>query len=84
MKYFLSFLLFSFSLEDCHNNCEQCKEYSDNDDNMKCKTYKDGFYRIYQTSNWVNKSEYPDHFIYEDTLFPCILFNTRCYECDFF
>ena len=51
IKYLLSFLLFSLSIEDCHNNCEECEEYSDNDDDMKCTKCKEGFYRLFQTYN---------------------------------
>ena len=51
---------------------------------MKCLTCKDGLYGIYQTENCVNKTKYPDYFIYEIVIVPCSLFNTRCYECDIF
>ena len=68
--------------EACHENCMECTEYSSDDQNMKCISCKSGFRMISDTQNCVNAKEYPNYFIYLESLFPCSLLGSTCYECD--
>ena len=81
-KFILFFLYFSLSLEDCYKNCEQCTEYSEDEEDMKCTFCKENFDYLYGTSNCVDKNQYPSYFSYRGVLLHCSLFNSKCYECD--
>ena len=75
-------LLFSLSLQACHNNCKECLEYSSDDQNMKCISCKKGFSLLLGTQNCVDKMQYPSYFKFLDYLFPCDLLSDSCYECE--
>ena len=68
--------------EVCHENCQECTDYSSDDQNMKCISRKNGFTMIIDTQNCVNKKEYPSYFLYFDRLVPCSFLDSFCYECD--
>ena len=81
----LIIILFSLSFESCHSNCEHCFMDSNDDENMKCISCKSDFKFIFNTSNCVNASFYPNYYLnkIDSILYPCSLFsNENCYECN--
>ena len=81
-KIVLFFLLFVLSSQACFQNCENCTEYSTDEQNMKCLSCKEGFNMVLDTQNCVDKSEYPKFFTFQGFLCPCSELNEICYECD--
>ena len=84
-KFLLLILLFSFSLEECHSNCQNCIEYSNNNEDMKCTSCASGLYFIFNTSNCDYKYNYVNYYLNEtdNKLYPCsLLVNSNCYECN--
>ena len=84
-KFLLSILLFSLSSEECNLNCQECYEYSDDNDDMKCISCIDGLFFIFNTSNCVYKTHSVNYYLNstDNKLYPCsILENKNCYECN--
>ena len=84
-KFILIIFLFSLSVESCHQNCKECYKNSNDNKNMKCISFKDDFKFIFNTSNCVNASFYPNYYLNktDSVLYPCSLFSKEnCYECD--
>jgi len=78
-KIVLFFLLFVLSSQDCFQNCKECTENSKDEQCLSCK---EGFNMVLDTQNCVDKSEYPQHFIFKGILCPCSELSEICYECD--
>jgi len=77
------------SSQKCHEQCEECFEYSRDNNDMKCKSCKNNnYYLLYNTTNCVNKNLYIDYYKNQTneyiTLYPCSYYdeNSNCYECD--
>ena len=88
--FFLSFFILSLSSEFCHENCEECSEFSENDKDMKCTSCKTNFYFYRTTKNCVDKKDYPYYYISNNSIYTCQNYGANndyteihhCYECD--
>jgi hypothetical protein len=77
------------SSQNCHEKCEECFEYSNDDNDMKCKSCKNkNYYLLYNTTNCVDEGYYIDYYRNTTneytTLYPCSYYNenSNCYECN--
>lgn len=77
------------SSQKCSKQCEECFEYSNDINDMKCKSCKDKYYYLlYNTTNCVNENMYNDYYKNKTneyiTLYPCSYYyeNSNCYECN--
>ena len=85
LKILTIILLFSFSLEDCHKNCETCYDYSNDYEDMKCIKCKENLSLIVNTSNCVDLRTLLNYYLNatDKKLYPCSLFKeSNCYECN--
>ena len=86
MLIFLILNVISFAIfdENCHENCQTCKEFSMDSTNMKCLSCKINFNFLFNTSNCVDKDDYPSYYlnITDQILYPCSNFKSNCYECE--
>ena len=80
---FISFALFD---DNCHEKCQTCKEFSLDSTNMKCLSCKNNLNFLVNTSNCVDKDDYPSYYlnITDQILYPCSNFKSNCYECEQF
>ena len=79
------FKLLSFSFEICHQYCEYCNGEYYNDTNMQCTSCITGRYLIFNTTNCVLATDYPNYYInrWNEVLYPCSSFiGENCYECN--
>ena len=84
----LQLIIISYPL-NCHHNCKECFEYSDDDYDMKCKScISNDYYFLYNTTNCIEEKMYQDYYKNKTneyiTLYPCSLYNenSHCYECN--
>ena len=84
IKFILSFLQIYLSLEYCDQNCEECDTENEFQDEMTCKSCKDGLYFFKNTQICINKIYYPEHFIDNGRSYSCedFFYDQHCYECD--
>ena len=86
MFIFLILNLISLTLfeENCHEKCKTCNGYSLDSTNMKCLSCKINLYFLFNTSNCVDKDDYPSYYlnITDQILYPCSNFQSNCYECE--
>ena len=79
------FKLLSFSFEICHQYCKYCNGEYYNDKNIQCTSCITGRYLIYNTTNCVLATDYPNYYINRtnEVLYPCSSFiGENCYECN--
>ena len=77
--------LICLTFEKCHKNCEECYEFSADDNDMKCISCTEDLFFLFNTSNCVDPGFYPTYYYNytDDSLYPCSLFNeSNCYECE--
>ena len=82
---FLLIFYFSYEGDPCHYSCKKCTEYSDDNNNQKCISCKDGTFFVFNTSNCEDLSEYVNYYLNKTDLilYPCDFLNgSNCYECD--
>ena len=85
LKEILIFIIFKYSLEECHLSCDECYNIEYDVTNMQCKSCQPGLYLLYNTRNCFPASYYNDHYINrtDSVLYPCSLIpDTNCYECN--
>ena len=83
LNVFIIFNLIKISLEGCHSSCKECYDAEYDDTNMQCISCIENYKLLYNTTNCVDTTWYPNYYINGLILYPCSLFpESNCYECN--
>ena len=74
LKFFLIFILIAFSIEECHESCNECYEGKYSDEEMLCKSCISGLKLLYNTTNCVKAEWNLNYYINGTVLYPCSLY----------
>ena len=81
---FLNFFILEQS-KDCHSDCEDCYEYSEDENNKKCISCIKNLFLIYNTTNCDSLNIHKNYYYNksDSKLYPCEIFKEKhCYECN--
>ena len=91
LKEIIILIIIRSSLEECHQYCYQCFNIEYDDSNMQCELCQSGLSLLYNTTNCVQASYYPNYYIIQrynrftflSFLYPCSMIpDSNCYECN--